>query len=398
MQLRMTIGRGKTHWTTGAVLAVTITALMVLGGDGCGRRDVPAPPAATEPQLAGTTVEFIPFGEMNGTDVYNASGVISLADTRLLLCDNHTGDALFELNLTSDGRKEGPLIRRPLEGIAPGAIDDLEDMTLVEEGDRRYVFVTSSMNAKNKGGRTEIPPSGLLRVTLDPGERLRAENLPGLRDWLIAAYPELAAVANAEPDAGGINIEGLVWDHDRHALLLGVRTPVSSGKPLVLPVKVKDLAGPWDTSNLEALPPIELTVDTATGEVGVRGLAEDRTRDGFLVLVGKTTKGSDAPFALYAWDGTAKGETRRLDLSFAQKAKPEGVTRATIGGKSVLVFVDDAGGVGVIPDEVQELSRAPGVFRLTLESAPACTSPTGVRGGIIRSAVPNSMYPGHFLG
>src|SRR5262249_46489972 len=60
----------------------------------------------------------IPFGEMNGADVYNASGVVPLADSRFLFCDNKTGDALFELDLTMDGRMKGPLIRRPLQGLA----------------------------------------------------------------------------------------------------------------------------------------------------------------------------------------------------------------------------------------------------------------------------------------
>ncbi len=344
-------GRGALRWLCGArPTRVTILLIFLAAGGGCGRRDEPAAPPAAQPAPRGTTVEFIPFGEMNGADVYNASGVIALADSRLLLCDNHTGDALFELDLTADGQKKGPLVRRPLEGLAPGAVEDLEDMALVEEDGRRFVFVASSMNAKNKGGRIEIPPSGLLRVTFEAGDRLRAENVPGLRDWLIAAYPQLAPWANAEPDAGGLNIEGLAWDHDRHALLFGVRTPVPSGTPLVLPVKVRDLAGPWATSNLEALPAIELTVDTEAGEVGIRGLAEDRSRHAFLVLVGKTMKGSDAPFSLYEWDGNASGVTRQLGVSFARKAKPEGLTRATIGGRSALVFVDDAGGFGGVSD------------------------------------------------
>src|SRR5262249_394897 len=64
------------------------------------------------------TIDSIPFGELNGRGEYNASGVIPLADSRFLFCDNNTSDALFELDLTPDGRKKGPLIRRPLQGLA----------------------------------------------------------------------------------------------------------------------------------------------------------------------------------------------------------------------------------------------------------------------------------------
>jgi hypothetical protein len=79
---------------------------------------------------------------MNGERVYNASGVIPLADSRFLFCDNNSGIALFELDLAEDGRKKGSVIKRPLQGLAPNAISDMEAMTLAEEKGRRFVFVT----------------------------------------------------------------------------------------------------------------------------------------------------------------------------------------------------------------------------------------------------------------
>src|SRR5687767_4540903 len=62
---------------------------------------------------AALTIDSIPFGETNGKDEFNASDIVPLADSRFLICDNNTNDALFELNLTPDGQKKGPLIRRP---------------------------------------------------------------------------------------------------------------------------------------------------------------------------------------------------------------------------------------------------------------------------------------------
>src|SRR5262245_34286912 len=50
----------------------------------------------------GQTITSIPFGELNGTDTYNASGVVPLADSRFLFCDNNSNDALFELDLTAE--------------------------------------------------------------------------------------------------------------------------------------------------------------------------------------------------------------------------------------------------------------------------------------------------------
>jgi len=290
-----------------------------------------------------------PFGELNGEEEYNASAIVPIADSRFLIADNNTNDALFELSLTPDGQKKGPLIRRPLQGLSPGMIDDLEDMTLAEEGGRRYVFVTSSMYVKKaKKNRLEIPPSGVLRVTINPDDTLSAEHLPGFRDWLIGAYPQLAPSANLEPDDDGLNIEGLAWDKTSHTLLFGVRSPSPGGKPLVLPVKIKDLSGPWTTNNLEAGPAIQLSVEAAAGEQGIRSLYYDQNRDAFLVITGKSGGDSKAPFALYEWSGNAKGETRRLAVEFAKKMKPEGITRGTIGGKNALVIVDDGGGFQVV--------------------------------------------------
>jgi hypothetical protein len=188
-------------------------------------------------------------------------------------------------------------------------------------------------------------------VTVKPDETLVAENMPDFRDWLILAYPQLAASARIKPNDGGLNIEGLAWDLNRRALLFGLRTPAPDGKPLVLPVKVKELAGPWTTSNLEAQAPIHLSVAPIGDEQGIRCLCEGQGRNGFLVIIGKATKDSEAPYSLYEWDGNAGGAMRRLNVVFAKQMKPEGITRGSIGGKSALVIVDDGGGFQVVWDD-----------------------------------------------
>jgi hypothetical protein len=318
-----------------------MTALIAVGGLSFAQSPS-GPPAVL-------MINSIPFGEMNGIREYNASDIIPIADSRFLICDNNTNGALFELDLTPDGRKKGPLIRRPLRGLASGAADDLEDMALVEEGGRRYVFLTSSMRVRRaKGDSPFVSPSGVLRVTIGPDETLAAENMPDFRDWLIRAYPQLAATARIKPDDGGLNIEGLAWDRNRHALLFGLRTPEPDGKPLILPLKVNDLAGPWTTGNLEPQAPIHLSIEPADGDQGIRGLYNEPGRDCFLVIIGKATKGSEAPYSLYEWNGDAGGAARRLNVVFANKMKPEGITRGVIGGRAALVIVDDGGGFQVI--------------------------------------------------
>ncbi|HKQ75769.1 MAG TPA: DUF3616 domain-containing protein [Blastocatellia bacterium] len=302
-----------------------------------------------QPKSKALMIDSISFGELNDGEEYNASDIIPLADSRFLFCDNNTNDALFELDLTRDGRKKGPLIRRPLRGLAPGALDDIEDMALVEDGGRRYVFMTSSMHVKKaRDDSLVVPPSGVLRVRINPDESLSAENMTGFRDWLISAYPQLAASAQVKPKDGGLNIEGLAWDKSRRALLFGLRTPTPEGKPMILPVKVKDIAGPWTTSNLEAQPPISLSVEAVGDEQGIRSLYNERDRDSFLVIVGKAVHHGEAPFSLYEWNGDAEVAPRRFNVRFAREMKPEGITRGVIDGKPALIIVDDGGGFRVL--------------------------------------------------
>jgi hypothetical protein len=261
----------------GDILAgAAVIALWGAVAPGCWKSYTTGALGLAQAQPGALAIAPVPFGEMNGREEYNASDIIPIADSRFLFCDNNTDDALFELDLSPDGRKKGPLIRRPLRGLAAGVAHDLEDMALVEEGGRRYVFLTSSMRVRgSKDGSLVVPPGGVLRVTIAPDETLVAENMPDFRDWLILAYPQLAASAQIKPNDGGLNIEGLAWDRNRRALLFGLRTPTPDGKPLVLPVKVKELSGPWTTSNLEAVmsraSAASVTGRTVTGSSSLSG-------------------------------------------------------------------------------------------------------------------------------
>src|SRR5262249_5778306 len=153
-----------------------------------------------------------------------------------------SNDALFELDLTADGQKKGPLIRRPLQGLAAGAMNDPEAMTLAREKGLRFVFVASSLSVRiiKDEAPQKVASNGLLRVTVNPDGGLSAENMPDFREWFVQHAPDISASATLLPDEGGLNVEGLAWDRRRHALLFGIRTPLSADKPLVIPVRVKN--------------------------------------------------------------------------------------------------------------------------------------------------------------
>jgi hypothetical protein len=334
---------------------VLTTALLV--GSGCNGTKGPgaatSPPAGT-PKAAEMVVTAIPFGERNEEqeDVYNASDIVPLEDGHFLVVDNNTNDALLDLRLTPDGKQAAPIARRPLVGLPAKTVDDVEDLTLVEEGGHRYVFAAPSLSikagSKKKGKEQKVRPGGLLRIAIAADGTLNTEAMPGFRDWFVSNVKEIRGAANNDPEYGGLNIEGLEWDTVRHALLFGVRTPVLASAPMVVPIRIKDLAGPWNESNLEALPAIRLAVEPAVGDQGIRGMSPGPGGRGFLLTVANATSDDEAPFSLYRWDGNAEGTVTRLPVAFAKKMKPEGLTVGSVGGKPALVFVDDGGGFQVV--------------------------------------------------
>jgi hypothetical protein len=338
-----------------AALIALIAAIFV--GSGCdgAKNDPKTPPTppVSSPKPSEVVMEPIPFTEYNVAEdeAYNASGIVPLADGHFLVVDNNTNNSLLDLRLNPDGQQAAPIVQRPLVGLPESAVDDLEDLAIVEENGRRYVFATPSLSvkaAKKKKPQTERP-GALLRIAVKADGTLETEAMPGFRAWFIANVKEVAGSADVDPDSGGLNVEGLAWDPDRHALLFGIRTPVMEHAPIVVPVRVKNVAGPWNETNLEALPAIRMQVEPSVGDQGIRGMANGPGGHGFLLTVANATSKDDSPFSLYTWDGNPEGKVTRLPVAFARKMKPEGLTIGTVAGKAVLVVVDDGGGFRVVP-------------------------------------------------
>jgi hypothetical protein len=299
------------------------------------------------PSLRGgvTVVSPAPFSEASRSadGPVNASGIVPIADSRFLVVDDLTDDAFYELTLTPDGQKAGPLVRRPIEGLAQGMVEDLEESTLVETPDARYIIAISSLE-KHEGEATD---AGLIRVTLLDGGVLRGETMPGFREWLVASFPEISA-SPVGPDR--LDVQGLIWDPRRDRLFIGVRSETKSGKPLVLPVRIKDWHADWTPENLEAFPAVTLDTTPTSTARGIRSIARNPENGEFVVIVGPSF-GHDDPFTLYAWNGDPQGRVERLsNIVFDGRMRPEGITYGTIGGKLVAVLVDDNGGYYVLWD------------------------------------------------
>lgn len=300
----------------------------------------------------GSVVSSTPFRERNGKDVFNASGIVSLGDSHFVFVDNNTNDALLELRLTPDGQQAAPIKRLPLRGLSAGTVDDIEDLALARIDGRQYIFATPSFSMKpgkkNAGGSGAMRPSALLRIAVGSDGSLTTEAMSDFRDWFVKNVPAIAAAAGKAPDVGGLNVEGLGWDAERNALLFGVRTPLVDQLPIIVPVRLKAPAGPWTTANLEALAPIRLQIDRSAGAQGVRGVTTRYQGPGFLVVVANATSSDNAPFVVYSWEGRDDGVVTKFPHAFADRMKAEGLSVGTIGGKPVVVIVDDGGGFSVV--------------------------------------------------
>ncbi len=297
----------------------------------------------------------IKFQERPGEDPFNASEVVSLADSRFLFCDNNISQSLFEISFTAEGELAGPLVHHPIRGMRPEAIDDLECMALAEADGQHLLFVSSSFCLKKKkrakaekkgrAGKQSAARESFIRMRYGDDGNAEAEIIPCFRQWLVENAPILGKSPNHLPDDGGLNIEGLAWAPREQSLLFGLRTPVVDGKPVILRVRVKHPTGIWNLSNFEMLPPVTLAIEKADGTQGIRSIKYDAFRGMFLVVIGNAASDDKAPFTLYAWDGNTQGTVARFPgITFHQKMKPEGITAGTIGGRGVILFVDDAGG------------------------------------------------------
>ncbi|HSE37364.1 MAG TPA: DUF3616 domain-containing protein, partial [Blastocatellia bacterium] len=229
-----------------------------------------------------------------------------------------------------------------------------------------YIFALPSLSLKQrkkkhkkkaKRGKLAAPRSVLLRILIREDDQLQVEMIPDFRSWLIEGAPELGKSHTYLPDSGGLNIEGIAWDSANQALLLGVRTPVNDGRPLILRVRVKEFNGAWALDNLEMLPSITLQHEEVGQEQGIRAIEYDPSRNVFLIVLGNSTSASKAPFSLYSWDGNEQGLIRRFhQIRFHKRMKVEGVAHGTIAGRGALVFVDDSGGYQLVWDDDPRVS------------------------------------------
>ncbi|WIX89501.1 hypothetical protein [Amycolatopsis sp. DG1A-15b] len=282
-----------------------------------------------------------PFPERNGKVPFNASGVAQVGSRRFVFVDNKDPTALFEMTFDPGVVAVERIHRRPLAGVGRGQLRDPEGLTRVDVHGEVFLVVASSLCVAD-GNRI---CDGLVRVRYAPGGALPAEPMDGFRDWLLAHEPALAAAGRREPDAGGLNVEGLAWD--RNALLFGLRGPAEPGCVTLVRVPADVGGARWTTASLGHPELIRVRLPEPGVTRGIRDVSGAAGTGDFLLLLGRSTSHGDAPFRLGTWN-RAGDRAALLDVTFHRTAKPEGVTTFSIGGEQRILIVDDAGGYAVL--------------------------------------------------
>ena len=166
-----------------------------------------------------------------------------------------------------------------MAGVAEGQLRDPEGLTRVDHNGEIFLIVASSLCVLDaKGSGRQQVSDGLVRVRYRPHGDLHAEAMHGFRDWLLRQVPSLAAAGQREPDAGGLNIEGLAWDPRTRTLLFGLRGPADARKHHGDSGPHRCRCCPWTSAALEAPSIVRARVPRSTAKPGIRDISYDQQR------------------------------------------------------------------------------------------------------------------------
>ena len=227
-------------------------------------------------------------------------------------------------------------------------MSDPEGLSRVDLNGETFLIAASSLcvAGANRSGQLQVN-DGLVRVRYTPEGDLHAEAMYGFRAWLLTHEPSLAVPGKREPDAGGLNIEGLAWDPRASALLLGQRGPANPGRIEVIQVPVDAGGASWTTASLKAPSILRARIPQSSATQGIRDISYDEQTGDFLILLGRSISKGNEPFQLCTWNGSSD-DVRLLDVRFHRSMKPEGITSFSSGDEKKILIVDDKGGYAVL--------------------------------------------------
>jgi pSer/pThr/pTyr-binding forkhead associated (FHA) protein len=312
----------------GILLSVGIALYVNHAGAGAGKTEVEANKKGKAKVKIGTSSQATSFE--GGT--FQASGVVQAPGTNaVLFVDYDRPGEVLRMELNESGRQTGAIKSLPLglnvkepEGIAYGG---------------SFFYVVGSLSDSSAGDQNT-----LARFTLDPsGQAMqgKAEGIGDLRAFLLANVPELKDAGGKKAKEGGLFVGGLAWDPDRERLLIGLQSPLSSGKALIVPIKLRDPRGAFSTDNL-VLAGAD-TIKISLGGHGLRSIQYDSKLKSFVIISSDAEAGEKRVFKLWQWEsGSDSGPVEQSTLD--SKIKPHAISRVKVGASDFLLVVGDGSG------------------------------------------------------
>ncbi len=266
---------------------------------------------------------------MKFIQIYEPSGILQLADGRLLLVEDERTDPFSLCRLEEkDGQ---PAIGPPVYCRGAGIADDLEG---VAQGPGGWVYAITS-HSRTESGTADSGRQKLLRFKVDEEGRIR--QYQEYNDLLMVI---LASLKGMDADLGSLNIEGLGTSRDGKQLLIGLREPVVEGEALIL--SLENPEGLFERGETPQLKPDIIRLQLQGG--GIRSIAYVEKLAGYLIANEIEYEGGKVRAALWSWDGIAGHPARRLEFPGSGKLKNiEGVAPVVTQGRSLLLLVCDDG-------------------------------------------------------
>ncbi len=318
----------------GAALTVAIAYYVM-------RQPEPTPTNSNKGAAGGSSVASSPGLTQSGSwkgistglfgGAIEASGVVyPPGSTGVLVVSDSREDEVLWMQLDEEGRQTESLKSVPL-GVK------VKDPEAITYGNSYFYLLTSQSDPQN-GARNAI-----VRFDFNPETqtlRSPAEVIGDLRSFLLSNVTEIASLGAPSGMQGGLNIEGVAWDPNNERLLLGLRSPMIGNQAVLIPIKLRDPRGAFTIENLKFDDP-RVIVLSLEGH-GVRDIAYDARLKNFLILSGAPEGVPKTDFVLWEWNGHPDSKPSKL-MMLDDKMKPEGLTGATINGRSFVFVVGDAG-------------------------------------------------------
>ncbi len=266
-------------------------------------------------------------------NIYEPSGATTIGENQVLIVEDESSNKPLKL-ITFDEQnnvvERGTLhIPKKMKKLFKKKIEDLEAIT--SDGNTIYAITSHSLSRTNKHKATR---EKLLMFHYENATVTDIKVYTHLKEHLIDFMPQL--FGDKLLGYNDINIEGLSFDPQQHALLIGFRAPTKDGKAIIISiVNPKEIF-----ADEKAKPNFQNPHYIDLDGLGIRGMQFDEKRNGFWILAGDKGK-RVSKFQLYFLDkATNKVSLVNKDLNLGYS---EGITIVQNNGERFLFCVEDNG-------------------------------------------------------